>query len=950
MSWMHLPQDLLRKLSKLAFGLARGGVAAMLLSGIGLGLVWAQSDSKAAKFYEDALQRYEKNDINGAIVQLKNALQQDKNMLPVHVLLGKALLAKGDVVAAEVAFNEALRLGVNRAEVVVPLARAMAAQGKLQPLLDQARFSTAGLPSAVQAQLLLLRASAAADQGDTRTAMKFIEDARITDPGNPDSWLVETSVRMRMRQYKEAQAAADRAITLAPNLAQPLYMRATVAHAQGDVTTALALYGRALQQEPAHTEALVSRAGLLLDLRRRADATVDVAALLQSVPKDPRAHYLKALIAESEGDTVAAKAALNSITVLLDPVPIEQLRYRPQALMLGGLAHYGLNQYEKARAYLEAMQRLQPNSGGAKLLARIYMAEKSNEQAVSVLESYMLSNPRDAQALMLLASAHMAQGRHARATRLMEDALRTQDDPALRSMMGMSLLGAGRIADSIGALEAAYQKDPAQLQAGVALATMYMQGGQVDKAVRIASGLVRQRPDNPGLQYLLGIARLRQGDANAARTAFEAALKLDSRYVPPALGMASLDIDQGAYDKAAARLNALLAADDKNTEVLVELARLAERRGQLVDAQRFLEKAEDYADSTNLQPGLALVEFFLRNNKPDAAVEASKRLSAKSPDALPVLLIYARAQLANRDAVAAKSSLTRAATVAGYSASALLQVAVLQVSAGDLAGAAYSLEKALKERPDLLPAQALQAELDIRQGDLVKAEQRIRQIVTQHPKADIGYALQGDLALARGQTAAAVDAFRRAHQIAQSSASLLRLYQVLSLSDAKGAQQLADQWLKAHPQDLAVRRAAADGYARAGNLAAARSNYEALLKAAPDDAEALNNLANVLILTKDPAALAVAEKALSLQPTAPHIIGTSGWAAYKAGQSDRALRLLRDARLRDPGNPDTRYFLAVVLLSNGRTAEARDELDAALRGGTGFVTGPEAEKLRRTLR
>jgi len=77
----------------------------------------APNDDRAARYYEDALTRYERRDIHGAIVQLKNALQVDRNMLPVHVLLGKALLSNGEVGAAEVAFTEALRLGVNRAQV-----------------------------------------------------------------------------------------------------------------------------------------------------------------------------------------------------------------------------------------------------------------------------------------------------------------------------------------------------------------------------------------------------------------------------------------------------------------------------------------------------------------------------------------------------------------------------------------------------------------------------------------------------------------------------------------------------------------------------------------------------------------------------------------------------------------------------------------------------------------
>jgi Flp pilus assembly protein TadD len=122
-----------------------------------------------------------------------------------------------------------------------------------------------------------------------------------------------------------------------------------------------------------------------------------------------------------------------------------------------------------------------------------------------------------------------------------------------------------------------------------------------------------------------------------------------------------------------------------------------------------------------------------------------------------------------------------------------------------------------------------------------------------------------------------------------------------------------------------------------------------LLKTNPDDSEALNNLANVLLLARDPGALKVAEAAMQKDPGAAHIIGTVGWAAFKAGQNDRALQLLRDARLRDPSNPETRYFLGAVLASTGRNTEAREELEAALRFGP-FASAKDAEQLLRTLR
>ncbi|MDP1533033.1 MAG: tetratricopeptide repeat protein, partial [Rubrivivax sp.] len=348
--------------------------------------------------------------------------------------------------------------------------------------------------------------------------------------------------------------------------------------------------------------------------------------------------------------------------------------------------------------------------------------------------------------------------------------------------------------------------DPKQAQAGTALATLYLQTGHAARAARIADNLVKLQPKNAGLLDLQGMARARSGNLAGARAAFEQALAIDARFVAPQINLARLDIDSGAFDAAAKRLAAVLAVNDKDIEALSELGRLNERRGNLTEAQRSLEKADDHSGSANLQTGIALVDFHLRAGQPELARQASKRLLAKAPEALPVLLSLARVNLANADAVAARSNLTRAASLANYNPTVLVQIALLQLAAGHAPGAAHSLGKALSERPDFLAAQALMTEVEIRQGDLAKAEQRARQIIAKHPTRAVGHSLLGDLALARNQGAPAIEAYRRAHQAEPSSQSLLRLHRVLSVQQAPAATQLAEQWVKTHPGDVAVRR------------------------------------------------------------------------------------------------------------------------------------------------
>jgi putative PEP-CTERM system TPR-repeat lipoprotein len=909
------------------------------------------ADSKASKFYEDALVRYEKKDFDGAVIQLKNALQIDKNMLPVQVLLGRALMKKGDVAAAEVALSEALRLGVNRAEVVTPLALSYVAQGKHKLIFDQQQFALAGLPAAAQFQLLLVRASAYTDLGDIRNALKAIEEARSLDTKSAASWIAEVPIRIRSNQVREAAEAAERGVIMSPDSSDGWYQKGSVLHMMGNLRSALTAYDRALKLDPENIEARITRAGVYLDLGQLVDAKKDASEVQRISPEEPRAAYLQALLAEKDGKPEEAKAALKEVVGLLDQVPLEFIRYRPQMLMLNGLAHFGLNEREKAKQYLEFFQRVQGNTPTSKLLAQLYLEEKNVDRAVEVLEIYLKALPGDGQAMTLLGSALMARGQHAKATQLMQKALQTKDAPEFHTVLGLSLLKSGQTGNAITELEAALKRDPKQTHAATTLINLYLRAGQPAKAAAIGETLVKQEPGNANFFNLLGMARGDAGNIAGSRSAFEQAVKLDSVFVTPKLNLARIDIASRAYDAAASRLATILKADEKNAEAMVEMAILSERKGQLTETQRWLEKATDLSGPKELRWGLALSEFHLRNGRAGPALETIKKVSGKAPDDLNVLLAYARAQLANRDTGGAKSNLAAATRVAEFNAGPQVQIALLQIRANNLAGANYSLEKALSGQPDYLPAQALMTDVELGLGEPAKAEKRAKDIVAKHPKKAVGYSLLGDIAVARGQSPAALEAYRKAHQTEPSTETLLRLSRTMAPQDGgKASIQLIDAWTKSHPKDIAAKRALADSYARIGNFKQAKVAYEDLVKIAPDDSSALNNLANVLLELKDPSAIKIAEQAVAKNPNNANAIDTLGWALFQGGQVDRGLQLLRDARLRQPGNSEIRYHLAVALAQTGRKMEAKEELEEALKVGGSFESAAEAKKLLQTLR
>ena len=342
--------------------------------------------------------------------------------------------------------------------------------------------------------------------------------------------------------------------------------------------------------------------------------------------------------------------------------------------------------------------------------------------------------------------------------------------------------------------------------------------------------------------------------------------------------------------------------------------------------------------------------FALWAKAPDKALEVAREVDAASPNNLEALAALGRVSLAVGNQKLAQSVFGRMARLAGFDPAWQTQIARYQAAAGNAQGAAYSLEKALSGRPDYLPAQVLLAELDLRSGDAAKAEQRAKAIVSRSPDKALGYRLLGDVSMARKSYPEAIERYRTALSKEPGTEGALLVFSAnVQAGNIKAGNEFLETWLRAHPGDALARRALAEGYVRAGNLAAARSRYEQILKEQGDDAPLLNNLANILLLQGDRKALEYAERAYQLAPNDASIQDTLGWALVEQGQMDQGLRHLRDARLRDPGNAEIRYHLATALFRAGRKEEARRELEPVLKEDVRFASRDSARALWRNL-
>ena len=920
---------------------------AIVLAGCLAAPVQASPD-KAASYYEDALRRYEKDDVPGAVIQLKNAIQQDQKMLAAHLLLGKALLRDGDLKGAEAAFEEALKQGVNRGEVAIPLGQVFLALGRPEAVID--RIQPSGLSPAMQVEILTLRGNAYLESGKQSLATQSFDQARSIDPQSATPLIAEVPMLLGMGRIEQARDKANKAIDLAPNSAFAWNARASVLHASLDAAGAIAAYDKALSLSPKHLDARIARAALLLDLKRDADAKKDLDYLLEQAPDEPRAAYLRAILAGRKGDAATVSDALKEVTRTIDAVPPAWLARREQLLMAGALAHYGLANQQKAREYLDAILARNPNNNGAKkLLASIFVDAKDYARAQTLLESLQRALPDDPQVMYLLGSVNLAQRRYAQASDLLERAATRTGSPDINRSLGFSQLSLGKLDQGQASLERAFAANPADAQSGMALATLYMRSGKPDKALKIAEGMVKRDPSNLTALNFLGAIKGASGDKNGARSAYSDVLAKDADFTPAILNLVRLDVGDKRFDDARRRLDAALKKRHDDAQILFEYGQLELRAGRPEEAVRHLSKAGS-VQRTDPTPTLALIDIHLSLRQNEQALTAAKQLSSKFSASLPVQIALARAYLANADMISARSTLNGATRLAEFDAKSQAMIARLQLAANNPDGASYSVYKALQGNPDDVSALALAVQVEARRGDAAKADAALKTLQTKHPNAVETLRVTADLAMSRGQHAAANAGYRKLLAREETTGNAMAVVQAhMAAGESSKAAAFLETWLKSHPKDKLALKALAEAQFRAGQHAAARQTYQSVIKESPDDAVALNNYANLLVHMNDPAAQEVAERALKLSPNNASYADTLGWILVSKGQVESGLRYLREARLRSPDNPEIRFHLAYALSKTGRKEEAKEELGAALKVPARLPASNSLTQLRKEL-
>ena len=538
-----------------------------------------------------------------------------------------------------------------------------------------------------------------------------------------------------------------------------------------------------------------------------------------------------------------------------------------------------------------------------------------------------------------------------KATEFLEKASSIEpNNPAYKTKLASIQVMQGESGKALDLLESAVQISDKVSQADLALITLHLQRKEFDKALSRIGQVEQKLPDNPVLLNMRASALVGKNDRAGARKALEESIRLKPDYFPAVATLASLDMQEKNPAAAKKRFETLLSQDSKNTRAmfaLADLAALAKQEGEFI---QWLDKARA-ADPGNLMAYNRLIQLYLAKKDMPKALATAKEAVRAIPNSLDALNLLGSTQLSAGDSKGALTTYTQLLASRPDSPDALARLAIAQMADEQLAAARRNTTKALTIKPDHLLSLDTQLKIDAREkkyDDAIKIAKRMQMAA---PKLPLGFVHEADFQAVKKQYALAAKNYGAALDRGAGTEVLLKLFKAHTLAgNHKAAEEKLALWLKQHPNDGAALLLDANRLLSSNKNSEAIARYEQVVKLAPNNILALNNLAYLLNLNRDKRALEIADKAYKIAPLSPSVQDTLGWILLGQGQVPRALELLQRAAEKGPKSPTFRYHYGAALAKAGKKPEAIKELDAAISlGAKGFPELAEARALRATL-
>ncbi len=906
-------------------------------------LATACGSQKPEDQVKSAKEYLQKQDSKSALIQLKNALQQNPDLGEARFMMGSILLQDGDAAGAEIEFRKALAAKHPESIVVPELARAMMMSGQAKKLVEQfsaTRFNQQAADASLQTTL----AGAHASLGKAEPAEAALSAALTADPNYVPALILRARQKAAARDFDGALATVDDILSKAPGSAEAWKLKGDLLlYTKGQPDNALAAYRKSVDVSPKSMAGHLAILTILMQQNKLEEAAKDLLELKKFAAKNPEVTYVEAQLGYHKKDYKLAKELTQELLRLASK--------NPRILQLAGAIDFQTNNLAQAEIYLTSATQIEPkNALSQRLLISTYLRSGQSAKALAALNTITGKQGLDPRFYSLAGQVHLQNGDAKTAEDYFTKALKVDpNNTGARTALAVTHLATGRSESAFNELEDIAESSTAT-NADMALISAHLRRKDFDKALAAVAKLEAKQPDKPVAANLRGRIQLAQKDTAAARKSFERALEIDPSYFAAAASLAALDMAEKKPADAKKHFEGLLAKNPKSGQALLAMAELAALQGaSKEEVAGLLSKAVE-ANPTDVTPRLLLIELHIRTNEPKLAIAAAQSGLSALPSSMELLDALGRAQQASGDLKQATSTFIKLIAAQPLSPQPHLRLAAVQYADKNTGAAEESLRQALEIKPDFLDAQRSLILLYLEAKNYKEASAVARTVQNQKPSANFGFAFEGDIQAAQKDWVSAIAAYRTGLRIAESPRLAAKLHAITTQSGKVGdADRFATEWMKLHPKDTEFRVYLGDAALARKDYATAETHYQLLVEAAPENAVALNNLAWVSQQLKRGNAIAYAEKANKLAPNQPIFMDTWAMLLSANGEHAKAIELQTKALNAQPTSASFRLNLAKIYLAAGKRTQAKTELDLLAKLGEKHPSYAEVVTLMKSL-
>jgi tetratricopeptide (TPR) repeat protein len=742
-------------------------------------------------------------------------------------------------------------------------------------------------------------------KGEIKQALESLERLDKAYPNVPIVKYQLARAYLLNNDLGQATVVLNQAVARNPDFTEAILLLGEVKLRAGDAQTVVDSMNGLLKKRPDLMQAQTLLAAAYQSLGRLDDAADVFRNAIRVSPENAEARLRLGLILREQEKIADARDAFEkastlepeNVQVLQQLVELDILnkdfncaservrRHREKASdsaageFLEGQIYAAEDQRDRAKAALLRALQLDPGfSSASDLLISTYIASNQLTEALGQLQGVLSKNPNNVRMLISSALVYEKMRRFSDARDAYEKVLSVNPDflPALKALASLYAKRLNELDRAYDLARKARSLGPEDAEIGDTLGWIFYERTDYEQALTLLNESTAKCPDNPEMQFHLGMAHYMMGHTEAARTALRRA------------GNAPWDFP--GKEMIAPRLALLGDGSGKLTELSSdELEKILQqqpddivariRLGEFYESQGAIGKANAaYEQALEVNPRLlsAIAKLAELNAGPlantEKAMEFARKARKLAPDDPRAAGILGSVAYKSGDFTEAYSLLSVSARQASNDAGIL----------HDLAWAAYSLGKVSEAQQTM--QRVLQASPDARQSEDAK-------------------------------TFLAMTAFDQ-NNLATSEPDIEKL-------------------LRAAPDYVPALIARAAIQEQRGESRAAAATFDEVLRRFPDFTPALKHLASLYVEDPDHIADAydLAMKARRTLPDDPELAQVLAEISYKRKQFAYALQLLQESAKKRPLNATYLYYLGMCHWQLKEKSQSQDALGRALAAG-----------------